>query len=147
VKRVLVVVGLSAVLGLSLTATGANAGSVTESARAGENGGAQAAKGARLQLRFVVVKQGRVPIAIKRFRFTGLRTSCNTGTVTLRGKVGRINVNNNRFRHTIRKPAGTVRIKGRFRSGGNRVKGTIRGRGNFGGQNGCDSGKVRWRAS
>jgi hypothetical protein len=135
-------------LGISLIAalavTGTPAGATTQSV---DSEAAAAAKGARLQIRMVVVTQGTVPVRIKRFRFRGLLVSCaGGGTENVRGRIRTMDVDNNRFGRTIRRQGRKVHVEGRFRQGGSVVRGKIRARGRFGGQRGCDSGVVRWVA-
>jgi hypothetical protein len=128
----------------ALAVSGTPAGATTQSV---DSEAAAAAKGAQLRIRMVVVTQGSVPVAVKRFRFRGLLVRCNGGaTIPIRGKISRMDVNNSRFRHTIRRPGKRVHVEGRFRQGGSVVRGQIRARGNFGAQHGCNSGVVRWVA-
>jgi hypothetical protein len=129
----------------ALAVAGTPAGATTQSV---DSEAAAAAKGARLKIRMVVVTQGSVPIAVKRFRFRGLLASCAGGdTVRVRGKIRRMDVNNNHFGRTIRRTGRKVHVEGNFRHHGTVVRGTIRARGRLGGQAGCDSGRVRWTAS
>jgi hypothetical protein len=141
IKGAVLAISLIAVLAVSGTPAGAGTQS-TESAAA-----AAAAKGTRLQIRMVVVTQGAVPVAVKRFRFRGLLASCARGnTVRVRGKIPRMDVNNGRFGRTIRRTGRKVHVEGNFMRRGTVVRGKIRARGRFGGQRNCDSGVVRWRA-
>jgi hypothetical protein len=136
---------ISLIVAMALPATVAGAGTNHSNDL---TSGAAAARGTQLQVSFTVLKQGRVPIAIRRFRFRGLAMSCDGGsTEVIRGRIARIKVNNNRFAHTIRRPGKRVRVAGRFIHRGRVVKGTIRGKGDFGTSTNCGSGLVRWRAS
>jgi hypothetical protein len=140
IKGAALTISLSAALAVAGTPAGATTQSVDSAAAA-------AAKGARLQIRMIVVTQGSVPVAVKRFRFRGLLVSCAGGdTVRVRGRIRRMNVNNNHFGRTIRRPGKKIHVEGRFRRGGTVVRGKIRARGNFRAQHGCDSGVVRWVA-
>jgi hypothetical protein len=100
-----------------------------------------------LSISFVAVTHGNTVVAVKRFRFRGLDATCDGGAmVTVHGRVRRMGVHDNVFRHTIHSGNGSARVKGRFSHHGQRVKGTLRATGGFSGATGCDSGKVRWTA-
>ena len=137
--------GLAISVIAALTLTGTPAGAATEATDSAA--AVAAAKGTRLQIRMVVVTQGAVPVAVKRFRFRGLLASCaGSTTVRVRGKIPRMDVNNNHFGRTIRRTGRKVHVEGNFRRHGSVVKGKIRAQGRFGGEVNCDSGVVRWTA-
>jgi hypothetical protein len=139
--------GLAISVIAALTLIGTPAGATTQSADSAKAATAAKGTGARLQIRMIVVTQGTVPVAVKRFRFRGLLASCAGGnTVRVKGKIRRMNVNNNHFGRTIRRSGRKVHVEGNFQRRGSVVKGKIRAQGRFASQRNCDSGVVRWTA-
>ncbi|HEY8465365.1 MAG TPA: hypothetical protein VIL04_01020 [Solirubrobacterales bacterium] len=140
-KRSLTLLGLALLLAAP---TLASAGEAPTAAR-----GAEAKGSPQLSVRFILRTVNGKPVELRRFRFLRLEATCKGGTsVRIKGKVSRIKVKGNKtFRHIIKRKGKSVRIEGRVRGGGSRVTGFLRAKGKFGGQTGCDSGKVRWKAT
>lgn len=132
---------VAAALALALpTATSGAAGDpATTAARGGDD----------LTITFILRSKDGRATAIKRFRWQNLTTTCDGPVeVDVNGSIRKMRVNKrNRFRKTLTRPDGQVKVKGKVSGDLARVRGTIRAQGDFGGQTGCDSGKVRWRAA
>lgn len=141
-KRTLTLLGVAALLAVP---TVAGAGELATDADAVQARG----KSPNLSVRFILRSVNGKPVELRRFRFLRLEAECRGGSVVrVKGKVSKIKLKNHkRFKHVIKRKKKTVRIQGRVRGGGARVTGFLRAQGKFSGQRGCDSGKVRWKAT
>ena len=139
-RATLALAGTIAALALPVATTGATS---ADSAATAQRGGQD------LVIRFTLRSRGGEPTKIKRFRWENLTLTCNGGvTVDANGLIRTMEINDrNRFRGSVNRDGRRVKVRGRVSGDLSTVKGTIRARGPFAGATGCDSGRVRWKAS
>ena len=139
-RATLALAGTIAVFALPVAATGATS---ADSAAKAQRGGQD------LVIKFTLRSRGGEATKIKRFRWNNLTLECNGGvTVDTEGLIREMEVNDrNRFRGSVNRDGRRVKVRGRVSGDLDTVRGTIRARGPFAGATGCDSGRVRWKAS
>jgi hypothetical protein len=129
--------GIFAVLAISaalLVPTAATADSSYSSA----SSSASAAKRVPFSVTFTSLTRDGKIVAVKDLKFHGLKANCNNGkSVTVHGRFPRMPVNNRKFRSTVVKDSGTVKVKGQFRHHGQKVTGRFKATGTFGNAFGC----------
>jgi hypothetical protein len=139
-KRALAIAALTAVA----AGTGVSGVSAETSAKAGD---AASRGGSDLKITFNLRLENGKPVQVRKFRFSHLTTTCDVGNVDVKGKFGRMNVNDaGKFDGKLQKNGAKVVVEGDSNSEGTKVKGTLLAKGDFNTSTGCDSGKVKWIA-
>lgn len=138
------IITLATALAVVAIPASASAGGTSDAA-----GRALARGGQDLSITFVIKTLGGKPVEIDKFKFSNLTATCDgSQMVDVDGKIGSMKVNDKgKFDGKVAKGGGKVLVEGDSNSKGTRVEGTIRAKGTLGGLNGCDSGKVKWKAS
>ena len=143
-KKGLTIVLLAGAFAAMAMTSGATAGEQPPADRSAVNRG-----GDGLTIQFQLRSRNGEPVALRRFRFSKLRTPCATGPVIqARGRLPFIKVNDrNRFSESLRRSGKQVRVKGKVSGDLDVVRGKIRAQGHFSPTaRNCDSGKVPWVA-
>lgn len=81
---------------------------------------------------FIRLTRDGKTVAVKKFKFSGVNAECKVGgAIEVHGRAPRMKVRDRKFKSTIRKNGGRVRINGKFKNHGKKVKGRIRVNGKF----------------
>jgi len=139
-KRILItVVALAAAAVPATSSAGTSAKEGDAASRGGQN----------LQISFTVRSLDGKPVKIKKFEFKNLTATCDVGgPVDVKGDLPTMKINDaGKFDGKVTDGAAKVVVEGQVKKQGKKVEGTIRAKGDFSPAEGCDSGKVNWKAN